>query len=1357
VAEEPIEVEAAVEPVKEAEPEIEVGQTGTAIAEESARAHPVEVDELPISAELREQSTTAASPAEQVEPLEFEINSVAMEPPAIDQPAATPIDRPPSLSISSVESVETIDHTEPTVESALAMEPELDSAESSSPPDEIIDTGSAMTDTAFGRAVQDFTGSGLGPLVEEQAPAATIDVPEEFIANPLPPVDQDSEAIAEETSLSAETFGPLGGLNLTSEEISFDLPETASDELQSLTSTAELPLHTPPTIDATPSASDGELTAIEPSLEIPLDLHEADQSLDFSESATEAEMPLGLQKAEDRFEQPAIDELIAAQEPASFPQELATLEPAAPVAEAPNAPAPIEESGPTVTPIPAISPYFGMQRDMGSFIGGMPLALVPSVAAPAAVIGGAVVAPPIVAPKTPPAAAIPAAQPAAAAPVTPLDQEAPVTAPTPARDSATALAEEAPAPIAAEADHQATDDELSFPETASEVPDLDDALFEGEEPLELFDETAEQLDSLPDSLEPIADLNAALAVDDSGPKGSLTAAADVATPAEPAKSFTQQSSPAPAPEPAAPEPAPMLQSLTATAAAVAKPAVEAAAAGAPVVIPPFVGARAGARAGVNGFAGMAIPKIKSADVFSQTAFPPLDESIFRPQPVDIPPMTMRAPGAGASTTAKKQNPERKPPPWRVPGAAPGAAAPKGAGAQPPGGATGTPRPRKPWWKNIRHLLPLLLILIVAAAAIIIRFFPPRTLVQGAVRMQNREGNSANVLERKKQVNDLRTALQATDFRDIVVGNLKEQNIAPGFVVDPTAMHELASPENSPFDEKRQALLLTRASNDPKGDQARLQAVMSVMYSTNRTAAEKASKAQGDIKAAQDDLDAKQKQLKEMQDSVRSLSDQIKLSGSADAQGDPSAAVTTLQLAQAKLKAVLAQANADVNAKRTALADARAGASPSGKAADPALATMRQNLSSLNARLSILKAAESGQADPAGALNDAMDKLSPLLQSIVLSNHTGALQMYASHATQSLVEIRQLLDLNKQNAENVAELRRQLTEHREARLREVWAGDETLRLLLEERQALAHRYSAAAADSGHSDEAIKIRGAMDAQDQRIDARRQSLATGGQYADDLQKDLEQTIDRLEQDRHNVGRKIAVAIKLLEIPATETVPQADQGVLQRLGEQVAGANAAYDQYAAATSSASASDAQKQARQLESQIADQQAQLDAYQQQQDSPTALAARQSLDKAQDAEAKAQANYSNNLKLLSWARQSREAQSQEPMLIAQIEQGSANVQRIKDEANQVPVLLPPDPSAIAEIHEPDQRVWYLAGAIGALLLLFAWPIWSALRGPALEMPYAAIVAERYETPSSRHTKHDYSQVEDLDDSEHAAMA
>lgn len=1173
---------------------------------------------------------------------------------------ATP---PEDDAVSSSEpAVETIEPTQPTLESALDLEPTLSELVADPDPAEMNSAEALLSDSAFGEVVTDYASRASGPLVEE--------------SNVAPPTVSPTETTVALPQAPSQTLDPLGDSDLPPLELGESL--VFGDEVRPAVSDEEpaveeiTPEHRVVT-DLTPGTIDDlEFTApvgMEPELglqpvsdlggEIEGPVVEApsfDAGLEWEEPLAVAPLvdEMGLDFEESGTETVPADFLVP--ETSSVPQEatpISEAEPPAPQAEAPSA-----------RPRPSLSPFFGMERDLGSFIGGMPLTLN-----------------------------------SAAADTIPTAPAAPRAVDRPAAE-----------PQQAQTVNASSTDDLEF-----------EKLFDGEEPLELFDETADQLDNLPDSLDPISDVGSVI--------GEPTASS-----AEPKVSVA---------------PAPALRSLTADASAVApKPPAQS------VSIPPFAGASGRAtRPGANPFAKLS--GLRATDVFSQTAFAPMDEPAtkappMKPQPIDAGPVNPTK--ASGRNAAPLPGSDSAGPPFKTDADAIASAPPppRPVAPRPTAAMLNQQRSQKrPWWKNIRFLLPLLLVLIAAAVFAIIRFVAPKTMVQGTLQFKGIEDRDVGVYARREQVNRIRQMLQRPSLREAVLQRLKSEGIAAGFVQNRQSLDELAEPSRSPFQEDR--LLLQRPQIDPQ-DPQRMRDILQTVYLESRTAAEKADQVRLQATAATENLQALSNRIKTEQDELNKTADRLKAAGgtsTSDLLADPIAAVQKLERQDAQLSGALAQAKADRKKAHDTWEQAQ-DAGQQGTAADPTIAQIRQKLSSLKNQLIVARLSGGPPVDPAKGFDNAMGEVEGDLTSIAAANpRNPILTGYVDRARRATADIREAREGQKQDAARIEDLRQQIAAHREAHLRQVWTTDETLKGLLGERDAQAHRL-AGASDNGYTQDAARIRGVLDELDQKIEARRQSLATDAGSSDELQQKLDQAIGQLQEDRHDRNAQITTALGRLDLPPAGKLQPSDEHLLDTIGLEVAKARAEHEKYLNGPRTP-ANDTDAQVQKLQFEVAEQQAQLDAYEQRNDIKAAASpALAALDAAQAAEAKAQAACAANLNELTIARKYRDEQMRVSDSVAARDTASNDAQAKAAEAGSTPVLIPPDAqNSVQSVSQPDQRVWYMAGAIGLIVLVFAGPLWLSLRSTEDQIPYAAIKRRPAVVEDDEH-------FPSMDDDEHPAL-
>jgi pSer/pThr/pTyr-binding forkhead associated (FHA) protein len=1349
----------------------------------------------------------------------------------------------------TAERAETIDRTEPTNESALEFEHTLAKEDLAGvTAADLHDDQPAMSDSAFNLAVQEFTGVESGPLVEQAAqPASQGSGPELQVMKsdePTPAAVDESGPIEHSSFVahsSSETHLPQVPANFTSETVlekpvEIDLAPAPADALATM----------PPVEPFAVTAFDEAPAIQEPAPEPPA-VRDAPAEL-----ASESPAALASLAVETTGPQaPAAAATMAPQVSPMVSQvaPMASQVPPAASQVAPAAAAPASEAAESRVPKPRVNPYFGMERDQGSFLGGLPMSFGPTVVlnppgirtvqipatqtvappkpveAPAAQVDGAVV--PGARPPAEPAAFPVAAQDEPAPAAVSVNSVASVaSAPTPqaptARVPLTAAAliddeplessgQTAAAPESANDDDEVitVTEEFLEPEPAA---DPDDALFRAEEPLELFDETADQLDKLPDALPPISDVSGALAdvqfqsqrtsaTPMSAGPAAATVAPAVASPTPPRISITPASGvPSAAAAPVAPAPQAATSSQAAPSAPPAqrgpriltiprpgdaslptitiKPSMRTAPPPAPNAAPPgpnaappapaksivppivpFAGARPHSKGGVTAFSGVTVPKVGGSDVFSQTAFPPMDEDMLRPQPIDSPPVSVRDPGeAPIPITAR---PRQATPPQ---GAGSKARDPRSAPAQPQAPA---PKPavketqpeeeprkkKKSWWGSLKLLFPVFLLLAAGSVGGIMTLLSPRTLVQGTLEIKGLD--KLDWPTNKAQIRKIRDTLSNPDLKNLVAANLSSQNVPAGFAQDSDAIKDLADPKNSTV--AGDAITFSRVSADPEDDKKRMNAVLQVLYAENKTTGEQAVAAKPQIQAKQDTVDALRKQLDDWEKSFAKLSDDVKAStgnASEDLLSNPSVASTGLMQRGDELRKAMEDANAHVKSAQAEVDAAQVAGAAAGGAPNAKTIEIRRNLAAANSRLEVARQAAQHQAmQSVQTFEDAIQLVDQDMMVTGAVTREPKLMAYLVQARRATSELRQLITRQSEDTATLAELRRQLVSRQQAHLSQVWEKDETLNQYLNDRQTKLGLLSTAAG-TGNVDDVPKLRGELEDLDQRIDARRQSLATGAQYADDLQQKLAQAIDRLEDDRQHNQKRMTDDLAALDAPAAGSLPPEQQGAVVAIGEHVASAKAAWEDYQSNSSKAVA-DAESKVRKLESQVAELQSQLDSYQQESRQASVAAARRSLASAQELEGQAQAAYVNNLNLLASVRQMSDGQARRAQLAESLRQASEDLTRVKAEAADIGALEPIDAKSVTVTYEKDQRAWYTLGALLLLGCLLTLLHWLGSQSSEEDIPYAHFTTEpsRDDAPVTEADLHDLGDL--LDD--HAAVA
>ncbi len=152
--------------------------------------------------------------------------------PVVEEPVIEPVAEAPAPEIIPVppvvadENVEVLDQTEPTPESALTLEsadeaPAIDTTETVS-----VDS---LTDTSFGRAVDEFVGEATGPIVEPQEEATEV--------AEAPPIDVEPE----KPLIAADPGAPgLDSLDLSA--LAAEAPEAPEPPLDEAAAVVEAPV-----------------------------------------------------------------------------------------------------------------------------------------------------------------------------------------------------------------------------------------------------------------------------------------------------------------------------------------------------------------------------------------------------------------------------------------------------------------------------------------------------------------------------------------------------------------------------------------------------------------------------------------------------------------------------------------------------------------------------------------------------------------------------------------------------------------------------------------------------------------------------------------------------------------------------------------------------------------------------------------------------------------------------------------------------------------------------------------------------------------------------------------------------------
>lgn len=871
----------------------------------------------------------------------------------------------------------------------------------------------------------------------------------------------------------------------------------------------------------------------------------------------------------------------------------------APPGAAAPAPAPLPFPAPPFVQAPpsqlGADPMRGMGRDLGSFLGGLPLNL------------------------------------AAPLPITRVFAATPTEPTTPSSSAA----DQKPAP--ADADIITGDGIDETVESSFQTPEAHEigGLESAGPPPDLFESSPESLDQLPDSMHAITDVVEVIGEKPLTPPANGSQSREPGDPAAgPSESIWPPRHEGPLP------PRPRLGHRALTVSPFdfsSQPATDLAI---PPVVPATDKSAKPPEKVTTAFDGLAMPPAREADVFSQTpgfgmpgtppapgapprllglsatlpdavgrmrpdadiprrprgvGAPPLDRRGMRPPPPPAEPPTNVAPPAGSAAVSDGTRVRRPdPPPQFLPPPAP---LKETASALP-----------------LRWVLPAVLLLAVSAAAGIWFFYKINLPTHGRLRFENLD--RLTIEDKQQFLDSERAILRRPDViafarrlylkragADANNGFLSDIHEADHKAYDAIVKGLSISPDST-------QLLMSTVGPDPAEDGQRMAALLQELFTENQHFADDAATAQQAYEKSRDVADHAGNELaglfdslkQEEQDAVnltvaRQTLEQLKNKGTAlrQAQYDATQAVHEAQQQVERLQSGPMPAAAPA-------AEGQIAATPAD--ADPQLKELAARLTEATGSLAQMRAAHSAAADSANkALDEALTQFRNRIDQARSSLADGSqLGTYLVAAQQAQDTIRQLnadlIEREKAEQQRLADLRRSLAEKQAARLDAAWSADPQLKDMQEDLSVAEHRYNAAVG-SGLDADAAQLKANLDALKQRIDARRDLIATGDIYADEV-KSLQQFIDdslkQMEADRIRADARMGEMLKTLAAaaPKIEKLPADQQALAESLEKQLDGINHArqlQSQVEAAANPAADSSVQN----LEATVTELQAKLDA------------------------------------------------------------------------------------------------------------------------------------------------------------------
>jgi hypothetical protein len=817
-----------------------------------------------------------------------------------------------------------------------------------------------------------------------------------------------------------------------------------------------------------------------------------------------------------------------------------------------------------------------------------------------------------------------------------------------------------------------------------------------------------------------------------------------------------------------------------------------------VGVPPFAGADATVESASAKIEGLVGGPMREMDVFSQ-ASPPEVGDVF----ADTSPGALAEP---AMTPMDLVEPERAdagfggatPPPTPPPPSGPsdlsGAEPESEEIGAPPGeirrgrrgDAVGPRRPqvtygapdaqnlaeqrRRSKLRRVPVLIAIMLLLIGGAVAASFYYVPVRTQVEGAVRFSNFDAITQSEQRRFQadQVRLLGEEMTRRNAQRILAG--RHQDVAAGFLGDPTAYSQVANPERVAWPPSRgatQSLVLRYEGTDAYGDQYRMQAltlavydayVNSVYYRSAKSTLDSVAQLRAQIDTAKRRRDDLYKEI----DHQREI---------GDARPTP-AQINSIQSERDQLERsynqLIAQrkgAQADLERMKSDPAGAGPATQPVDLAtSDAQLAQMQKDADALKNKVNASRAERAAAADGARKVLDAavaqlqkeIDAAQPLI-----TGENNELSGYVSAAQNLQSAIQQLTDEYVQRQQQqyaiLADVRARRDQKIQARRSELWANDVQLRQLGDQKEITTRKLNTALA-AGQDKDASDLQNDLKLIENSIKARQDVLANDPLYADEinqLQASYEKQEKAISEDRQHTNERLASLAKTFTQmqPAVERLPDNQNQVASTVHKRLSDLSQARNVYVSAFDAASAGDDDTSVRQAVGDLQALLASIEARkkqlliagvaasqkQQEQSRQSAIAAKEAeVARLIKAESDAQAAFMNkNNELLKAQAQVNEARSSGEKMLQmqreldtldrQLEQNNVALSYKERDAKRIVEAVQPNPDTDVVSGQPiDQRWMYAAGSSGAVLLIFSCWILLTLLSAAREAnyPYAS---------------------------------
>jgi pSer/pThr/pTyr-binding forkhead associated (FHA) protein len=424
-------------------------------------------------------------------------------------------------------------------------------------------------------------------------------------------------------------------------------------------------------------------------------------------------------------------------------------------------------------------------------------------------------------------------------------------------------------------------------------------------------------------------------------------------------------------------------------------------------------------------------------------------------------------------------------------------------------------------------------------------------------------------EEQQRVQEQQTGrISSAELRDLAK-HLKPKTVSDGFLGDPVEFGKNVSRINW----SDNGVLTFKFDGTERADIDRVRAVMKALYVMDQDLVDSAGRTQNTLRTLQATIDQKRtllERLKERRDiAVHRIDqppspEQIKTMGAekAVAEKEWKEAWAKRYGAEVELKK-LEQAT---SLSQSAPSEGSSGADKSAAANDVTLQEMQKSLDALNDRLATARNTASEQAESARkALDSALEQFQQstnVVQGLIKDNPE--LAKFVS-AVQRLQETTQklsgdLLDRQQKNYEHLLEEKRYLDDRLSARRKELWDADRDIQRLKKD-VAMRERGRGAAVAYEYADKAAELQKQMDEQLGKIEQRKMELesdpilATLNEFSTKRQQEIDASQSLLAADR----KKAEALTKEMEknlgqlLPTVEKLPDSQKALAQQMSSKM------------------------------------------------------------------------------------------------------------------------------------------------------------------------------------------------------------